>query len=94
MTASTSKAKDDLTIQVRSSSLDDVNKLENGGQRLSPNASIRTDDDACSEIIRIENSDKKVEEHNESAIRRLVRTLQVRGKVSQNLFRIAKSTYI
>ena len=81
MTASTSKVKDDLTIQVRPSSEEDADILENGGHGLSPNASIRTDDDACSEIIRIEQPDKRDEENQPSTVRRIVRTLQVRAKV-------------
>ena len=79
--ASTSQAKDDLTIHVRPSLDDELDILENGGQGLSPNPSIRTDDDACSEIVRIEQSERKESERNPTAIRRLVRTLQVSGQV-------------
>ena len=45
--------------------------IENGG--LSPQLSVRTDDDACSEIIRIE----QTPEERPSAIGRFVRTFQV-----------------
>lgn len=45
--------------------------IENGG--LSPQLSVRTDDDACSEIIRIE----QTPEERPSALGRFVRTLQV-----------------
>ena len=45
--------------------------IENGG--LSPQLSVRTDDDACSEIIRIE----QTPEERPSALGRFVQTLQV-----------------
>ena len=51
MTASTSKVKDELRVVIPKTG-DEVEVLENGG--ISPNLSVRTDDDACSEIIRIE----------------------------------------
>lgn len=75
MTASTSKASD----QVKSLSKknpDDVDVIENGG--LSPQLSVRTDvdDDACSEIIRIE-QEAKDEVENQTAIGRITKTLQV-----------------
>ena len=85
MTASTSKVKDVLTIEVRPSTEDDADILKNGGHGLSPNPSIRPDDDACSEIVRIEQIDKRDSETQTSTVRRLVRTLQVRAKVSYRL---------
>ena len=85
MTASTSKVKDVLTIEVRPSTEDDADILENGGHGLSPNPSMRPDDDACSEIVRIEQIEKRDSETQTSTVRRLVRTLQVRAKVSYRL---------
>ena len=92
--ASTSKAKDDLTIPVRQSSADDADILENGGHGLSPNPSIRTDDDACSEIVRIEQIEKHDEEHNPNAIRKIVRSLQVRGQVRNKSFYVYFYTFL
>ncbi|XP_033743768.1 cyclic nucleotide-gated cation channel alpha-3-like [Pecten maximus] len=58
-----------------SKSLDDeVEILENGG--LSPQLSLRTDDDTCSEIIRIEQQSYD-EPQQVSALERIARTLQV-----------------
>ena len=51
--------------------------LENGG--LSPQPSLRTDDDACSEIIRIEQQDAQEEKDRTSTMGRIVRSLQVSG---------------
>lgn len=52
----------------------DIDAIENGG--LSPQLSVRTDDDACSEIIRIEQSPD--DRHpNITPFSRFVRTLQV-----------------
>ena len=53
---------------------EDVEIVENGA--LSPQPSMRTDDDACSEIIRIEQESPRDEEAT-SAFGRFVRTLQV-----------------
>ncbi|KAK3099838.1 hypothetical protein FSP39_010536 [Pinctada imbricata] len=53
---------------------DDVEIVENGG--LSPQPSVRTEDDACSEIIRIEQESPR-EEQTTSTFGRFVRTLQV-----------------
>lgn len=57
---------------------DELEVIENGG--LSPHPSLRTEDDACSEIIRIEqggSQDRDPEQH--TTLERIVRTLQVRG---------------
>jgi len=76
MTASTSTARDQVS-SVRKKGPDDVEVLENGG--LSPQPSVRTDadDDACSEIVRIEQENK--EEENGTAVGRIVKTIQVSG---------------
>ncbi|XP_022320643.1 cyclic nucleotide-gated channel alpha-3-like [Crassostrea virginica] len=55
---------------------DELEVIENGG--LSPHPSLRTEDDACSEIIRIEqggSQDRDPEQH--TTLERIVRTLQV-----------------
>ncbi|XP_061163715.1 cyclic nucleotide-gated cation channel alpha-3-like [Saccostrea echinata] len=55
---------------------DDLEVIENGG--LSPHPSLRADDDACSEIIRIEQGESKGREgEHHTALGRIVRTLQV-----------------
>lgn len=55
---------------------DELEVIENGG--LSPHPSLRTEDDACSEIIRIEQggSQERDPEQN-TTLERIVRTLQV-----------------
>ncbi|XP_069131473.1 cyclic nucleotide-gated channel alpha-3-like [Argopecten irradians] len=53
---------------------DEVEVIENGG--LSPQLSLRTDDDTCSEIIRIEQQSYD-EPQQVSALERIARTLQV-----------------
>ncbi|KAJ8297674.1 hypothetical protein KUTeg_024205 [Tegillarca granosa] len=72
--ASTSRSQDQLTDKKVVD--DELEVIENGG--LSPQLSVRTDEDACSEIIRIESqsiqSDNK---DRNSALGRIVRTLQV-----------------
>jgi hypothetical protein len=74
MAASTSKAREDGITVVQSKSADDE-VVENGG--ISPQLSVKTDDDACSEIIRIENEAKDEDEN--TAIGRIVKTIQVRS---------------
>ncbi|XP_062571685.1 cyclic nucleotide-gated cation channel alpha-3-like [Saccostrea cucullata] len=55
---------------------EDLEVIENGG--LSPHPSLRADDDACSEIIRIEQGESKGREgDHHTALGRIVRTLQV-----------------
>ncbi|XP_076468279.1 cyclic nucleotide-gated channel alpha-3-like [Babylonia areolata] len=55
---------------------EDLEVLENGG--LSPQPSVRTtDDDACSEIIRIEQQDAQEEKFRSTAFGRITRSLQV-----------------
>ena len=74
MTASTSRVKDELRVVIPKTG-DEVEVLENGG--ISPNLSVRTDDDACSEIIRIEQDAAHDETSNTTALGRIVRTMQV-----------------
>ena len=66
---STSGLNEKLTIQKPVET--DLDVIENGG--LSPQLSVRTDDDACSEIIRID----QTPDARPSALGRFVRTLQV-----------------
>lgn len=75
MTASTSKATDQVKALSKKNN-DEVDVIENGG--LSPQLSVRTDvdDDACSEIIRIE-QEAKDDSDNQSALGRIAKTLQV-----------------
>lgn len=69
--ASTSRSKEQLTTK---RSLDgDLEVIENGG--LSPQPSIKTEDDICSEIIRIEQGPADGERLN--ALERITHTLQV-----------------
>ena len=63
------RASEKLTIQKPIET--DLDVIENGG--LSPQLSVRTDDDACSEIIRID----QTPEERPTAFGRFVRTLQV-----------------
>ncbi|KAK6173571.1 hypothetical protein SNE40_016996 [Patella caerulea] len=71
--ASTSQSQDKLTN--KKSFEDDLEVIENGG--LSPQLSVKTDDDACSEIIRIEQTAAAEDKYGNSTIGRIVRTLQV-----------------
>ena len=77
MTASTSKASDQVT-SINKKNPDEVDVIENG--RLSPQLSVRTDvdDDACSEIIRIE-QEAKDDGDTQSTFGRIAKTLQVRS---------------
>lgn len=75
--ASTSQSHDKLTS--KRAVEDELEVLENGG--LSPQPSLRTEDDACSEIIRIEQQDAAEEKFRNTTLGRIVRTLQVRSAV-------------
>ena len=55
---------------------EELEVLENGG--LSPQPSVRTDEDACSEIVRIEQQDDQEEKYRNTTMGRFVRSLQVR----------------
>lgn len=74
MAASTSTAREDGITVVQSKAVED-DVVENGG--LSPQLSVKTDDDACSEIIRIEQEAK--DDTSNTAVGRIVKTLQVGG---------------
>ena len=78
MTASTSKIKDEVTILPAKGGTD-AEIVENGG--VSPQPSMKTEDDACSEIIRIEQDAEKEETLNNTAFGRFVQTLQVKTNV-------------
>ena len=71
--ASTSWSQDKLTG--KRSFEEELEVIENGG--LSPQPSVKTDDDACSEIIRIEQRAVADERYRNSTMGRFVRTLQV-----------------
>lgn len=71
MAASTSNAKEGRINMVRIKAADDE-VVENGG--VSPQLSVRTEDDACSEIIRIE---QEAKDDESTAVGRIVKTLQV-----------------
>ncbi|PVD34297.1 hypothetical protein C0Q70_05566 [Pomacea canaliculata] len=71
--ASTSQSHDKLTS--KRAVEDELEVLENGG--LSPQPSLRTEDDACSEIIRIEQQDAAEEKFRNTTLGRIVRTLQL-----------------
>ncbi|XP_046556968.1 cyclic nucleotide-gated cation channel alpha-3-like isoform X1 [Haliotis rubra] len=75
--ASTSRSQDKLTG--KRSFEEELEVIENGG--LSPQPSVRTEDDACSEILRIEQKAAAEEKYRNSAMGRIVRTLQVRCNV-------------
>lgn len=72
MTSSKQPTNDKLTITIRKPAETDLDVIENGG--LSPVLSVRTEDDACSEIIRI---DPQTPEERPTALVRFVRTFQV-----------------
>ncbi|XP_045205389.1 cyclic nucleotide-gated cation channel alpha-3-like [Mercenaria mercenaria] len=72
MAASTSRAREDGITAVQSKAADD-DVVENGG--ISPPLSVKTDDDACSEIIRIEQEAK--DDNDNTAVGRIVKTVQV-----------------
>lgn len=84
----TSKAPDKLGQ--RKSIEDEVEVLENGG--LSPQLSLRTDDDTCSEIIRIEQQSAD-EPAQVSALERIARTLQVSVALELPLLPIGRKTH-
>lgn len=70
---SSSKPNENLTIQIPKAVVEtDLDVIENGG--ISPQLSIRTEDDACSEIIRI---DPQTPDERPTALGRFVQTLQV-----------------
>ena len=72
--AASSQSQDQLTG--RRAADEELEVLENGG--LSPQLSVRTtEDDACSEIIRIEQQDAQEEKDGTSTMGRIVRSLQV-----------------
>ncbi|KAK3577022.1 hypothetical protein CHS0354_003090 [Potamilus streckersoni] len=74
MIATTSLSKEEPTAKRRVE--EDFEIIENGG--FSPQSSIRTlDDDACSEIIRIEQRAVQEETKQTTTMERIVRTLQV-----------------
>ena len=83
MTASTSKVKDEVTT-LPDKGVTDVEIVENGG--VSPQPSIKTEDDACSEIIRIEQDAEKEETSSNTTFGRFVRTLQVKTNVCRVSF--------
>lgn len=63
---------------------DDLEVIENGG--LSPHPSLRTDDDACSEIIRIEqDASRGRDAEQNTTLERIVRTLQVGAAASEDV---------
>lgn len=73
MIASTSNAREDELTVVRNKDVVEEEVIENGG--ISPQLSVRTDDDACSEIIRIEQEAK--DESETTTVGRIVKTIQV-----------------
>lgn len=80
--ASSSRSKEKLT-DARPSE-DDLEIIENGG--LSPQPSIKTDDDANSEIVRIEERADEEEKYHNSTFGRFVRTLQVGLEFSRCIY--------
>lgn len=73
MTSATQATNDKLTITICKPPESDLDVIENGG--LSPVLSVRTDDDACSEIIRID--PPQTPDERPTGLARVVRTFQV-----------------
>ncbi|KAL8613453.1 hypothetical protein ACOMHN_007496 [Nucella lapillus] len=72
--AASSQSQDQLTA-CGPVTEEELEVVENGG--LSPQPSVRTtDEDACSEIIRIEQQDAQEEKYNNTTMGRFVRSLQ------------------
>ncbi|XP_076446355.1 cyclic nucleotide-gated channel alpha-3-like [Babylonia areolata] len=73
--AASSQSQDKLTACGPHSTEEELEVVENGG--LSPQPSVRTDEDACSEIVRIEQQDAQEEKYRNTTLGRIVRSLQL-----------------
>ncbi|KAL8571363.1 hypothetical protein ACOMHN_061554 [Nucella lapillus] len=83
--AASGHCQDKVTAARRGRGEEELEVLENGG--LSPQPSVRTDDDACSEIIRIEQQDAQEEKYRSTAFGRFTRSLQV-SDVIRDVWRV------